>query len=99
MTNGTRAQEQQSFEEQPLDNARLAQVLNDWQSAKDRLRGPRKSFNAINATAKELIEQAELPNGLYRVGKFVVNIKPVEEREISFERTASKRVTIKLAKT
>lgn len=101
MTNGhtATAQPQGSFDEEPLDNPELEKLLEDWAAKKERLKPVRKAFNTINATVKERIEQAELPNGSYRVGPFVVSIKPVEEREISFERTASKRISIKPAKT
>jgi hypothetical protein len=99
MTNTTTEQPQTAFDEEPLNDATLEQQIEDWAAAKERLKGPRKAYNALNTSVKELIDQKELPNGTYRCGKYVITVKPVESREIAFERTARKSITIKPAKT
>ena len=92
-------QQQSAFEESPVQDEVLVAALQDWQACKERLKGPRKAFNAINGTVKSLIEQKELPDGSYRCGEFVITIREAEEKHIEFERSSSKRVSIKPAKT
>lgn len=94
----TRKQAQQAFDEEPLDNADLAAKLAQRDEASAELGPVKRKFKGLDNQVKAIIEQAELPNGSYRCGGFVITIKPTESREVSFERSASRRITISPAK-
>lgn len=94
-----RQQAQIGLEDEPLADEVLEKALEDWQACKERKKGPVKAFNAINTTVKALIERKELSDGTYRCGPFVIKISPIGEKEIAFERTARRNVSIKQAKT
>lgn len=89
---------QQAFDEEPLDNPALAGLLAKRDEASAQLAPVKKLYTGLDKQAKAVIEQAELANGSYRCGGFVITIKPQESREVSFERSASKRITISPAK-
>lgn len=89
---------QQAFDEEPLDKPELAALLARRDEAAVQLAPVKKAYDGLDKQAKAMIEQAELANGSYRCGGYVITIKPTESREVSFERSASKRITISPAK-
>lgn len=98
MVNG-RHRPQGSFDEAPLENKELAQLLSDREEAKVDLQPFRLKYKGLNDQVRGIIEGLSLEDGTYRCGRFVVTISESEEKEISFERAASHRISIKLAKT
>ena len=97
--NGAQQRAQVAFGEEPLDDATLLKSLDDWQEAKDELKPYKNAFSAINKTAKALIEQKELPDGVYRAGRFIITLKEAEESHIEFDRASRRSPRIKIAKT
>lgn len=89
---------QTAFDEEPLDKPELAVLLAKRDEAAVQLAPVKKLYGGLDKQAKAMIEQAELANGSYRCGGYVITIKPTEGREVSFERSASKRITISPAK-
>ena len=87
------------LDEAPLESDHLADLLDKRESAKTALKGPRKRFKDADTLVKAQIGQLELADGTYRCGEFVVKISEAEEKHIEFERTSSKRISIKPAKT
>jgi hypothetical protein len=99
MTTQVTEQAQQSLDEQPLNNENLKKALEEWGIAKGRLKGPRKAYAAINATVKELIDQADLDDGSYRCGPWIIKLSQAEGKRIEFERATRQRISITPAKT
>lgn len=90
---------QMALDESPIESEHLAELLGNRERAKESLKGPRKKFKDADSLVKAQIGQLELADGTYRCGEFVVKISEAEEKHIEFERTSSKRISIKPAKT
>jgi hypothetical protein len=99
MTTGVQDQPQTSFDEAPLEDKALADLLEKRHEAREKLKPVRKAYNTVHASAKEHVENLGLPDGTYRCGRFVVSIKEAEEKHIEFERASNKRVVFSVAKT
>ena len=97
MTTSERAQI--GFGEEPLENEVLEAALEDWGERKNELKPVRKAFQAIDRTVKAIIDQAELADGTYRCGRFIIKLSHSEEVYIEFERASTKRYSIKPAVT
>jgi hypothetical protein len=81
-------------ENQLDDDEELAAQLDEWLAAKEALVAPRKRYALVNDQVKATL--AELEEGEYRCGRFAITIAHSESRKVEFERTSSKRISIKL---
>lgn len=94
-----RRQSQMGLEEDLLDSPDLERMLDDRETAKEALKPYRRDYKNTHDAVKIAIDKMELPDGTYRCGDFVVKISEAEEKHIEFERTSTKRLSIKVAKT
>lgn len=94
----TQRKSQMAFHEEPLSDPELEKLLDNRESAKEELEPYRLNYKGLNDQVKAKIEQRELPEGTYRCGDFIIKISTSEEREVSFERKSSRRITISPAK-
>jgi hypothetical protein len=92
-------QPQMSFSEEPLDNAELALLLQGREDASADMEPYRLKYKGLDSQVKGIIEELELPDGSYRCGRYIVKISETEEKEVSFERKSSRRISIRPAKT
>lgn len=95
----TKKQPQMHLEEELLDRPELARLLDDRESAKEEAAPYIESYRGLDKQVKGLIGQLELEDGTYRCGDFVVKLSQSEERHVEFERTTSRRISIKPALT
>lgn len=88
------AQPQTAFDEKPIENPDLEELLEKRQDA---LEG-RAIYNQRHRAAKAVIDAQDWDVGVYRVGRFRIKVAIAEGgKEISFTRTSSKGFRIKLA--
>ena len=87
-----------ALEEEPLNDSELAKILDDRESAKEEAAPYIETYRGLDKQAKGKIGALELPDGLYRCGDFVVKLSESGERHVEFERTTSRRISIKPAK-
>jgi hypothetical protein len=88
------ADPQLSLIDDVLEDEDLEQLLDDWNDAKAALVAPRKRYALVNDQVKAELD--ELAEGEYRCGKYRVRIAKSESKQVEFERTATKRISIKL---
>jgi hypothetical protein len=90
------ADPQLSLIDDVLEDEDLEQLLDDWTDAKAALVAPRKRYALVNDQVKAMLEELELDVGEYRCGKFRIRITRSESKQVAFERTSTKRISIKL---
>lgn len=95
----TQRRPQMALDEETLEDPELEDLLDKRESAKELMKPYRKRYQDAHKLVMARIAQKELSDGTYRFGEFIVKQSEAEEKHIEFERTSSKRISIKVAKT
>lgn len=95
MTASAEPDPQTSIYETTIAEPELEQLLEERAQLREKAAAARKRAQGVHEQVRERIEQLDIADAPVRIGRFVVAMRPVAPRSVSFETSPTVRLVIK----